>query len=435
MLESETQKQGKSTPQSVDNQKTMERTDAFKRSTSISRTPPEGSKVTTPIVRTNIVGEKEKNNVNQEKQPQARFLVIQRVDGGDFFKTSPFGINKALNGLVGELKQIKKIRQGLLVETVSQAQSGKLQSVTKLLDFPVSVLCHTSLNISKGVVYSRELLCCTEEEILNELKSVGVTAVKRIKSRIRGQLQDTASHILTFNTPKLPNYIKAGYLNLSVRQYIPPPLRCFKCQKFGHTAVKCDQPQICICGKPLHEGKSCDSEVLCVNCSGNHTARSRDCPTYKTEVAIQELKVKEKITYPEARKKVVINTPRAISYAKATAIPETKENFSIKNLVKELIPSLIKELKSVFVSKEDAISLNHYRKESVSSIVSEAPSEKRKRETINTAESSDGEESAFEQETSSQKLKKPKGWPKGKSRKPPNTFILSQEQNAEPVIK
>ncbi|KAK0071743.1 hypothetical protein PV325_012425, partial [Microctonus aethiopoides] len=98
ILGPETQKQGKSTPQSVDNQKTLEKTDAFKRSTSISRTPPKDSRITTPIVGTNIVGEMEKNNINQEKQPQARFLVIQRVDGGDFFKTNPFGINKALNG-------------------------------------------------------------------------------------------------------------------------------------------------------------------------------------------------------------------------------------------------------------------------------------------------------------------------------------------------
>lgn len=420
MQESSTQKQGTSTPQIVDDQQVTLENDPFKRSASISRTPTKGGRNTEPKPRKNDA-EIEKSSISQEKQLHARFLVIQRADGGDFTKVSPFGINKALNGLVGELKQIKKTKQGLLVETVSPAQSGKLQTVTKLIDFPVSVFSHESLNVSKGVVYSHEILCCTEQEILEELRSIGVTDVKRIKTKINGELQDTASHILTFNNSKLPNYIKAGYLNLPVRQYVPPPLRCYKCQKFGHTSVKCDQPQVCVCGKPLHEGNPCGNEVLCVNCGGKHSARSRNCPTYKTEKAIQELKVKEKITYFEARKRVVVNTPKNISYARATvAVPETKENFNIKDLVNELIPTLVKELKLVFVSKVEMIPAERYRKESASSIASEVPYEKRKRPASNTEESSDGEGAASEKERFDQKQKKPKGWPKGKPRKPPN---------------
>ncbi|CAG9760274.1 unnamed protein product [Ceutorhynchus assimilis] len=329
------QQAGPSLPQSGDNQ---QENDPFKRSTSISRTPTKGDRSTEPT---------KNNNISQEKLLHARFLVIQRVDGLNFDKISPFGINKAFNGLVGELKQIKKTKQGLLVETVSAAQSGKLLTVNKLLDLPVSVLRHESLNVSKGVVYSRDLLCCSEQEILDELKSTGVIDVKRIKTKINGELQDTASHILTFNNSKLPKHIKAGYLNIPVRQYVPPPLR--------------------------------------------------------------------------SRKKVVINTPKNISYAHATAaLPETKENFNIKNLINELIPTLIKELKLVFVSKTEMIPSERCRRESASSIASEVPYEKRKRPPTNTGESSGGESSAFEPEFSDNKIKKPKGSPKGRPRKPPN---------------
>ncbi|GFV55556.1 uncharacterized protein TNCV_2573961 [Trichonephila clavipes] len=39
--------------------------------------------------------------------------------------------------------------------------------------------------------------------------------------------------------PKLPTTIKAGYLNCKIRLYIPNPLRCFKCQRFGHSQTSC----------------------------------------------------------------------------------------------------------------------------------------------------------------------------------------------------
>ncbi|GFU58458.1 hypothetical protein TNCV_3416831 [Trichonephila clavipes] len=42
--------------------------------------------------------------------------------------------------------------------------------------------------------------------------------------------------ILTFNSPKLPTTIKAGYLNCNIRSYISNPLRCFK--------TKCTSPSV-----------------------------------------------------------------------------------------------------------------------------------------------------------------------------------------------
>ncbi|KAJ8911000.1 hypothetical protein NQ315_011265 [Exocentrus adspersus] len=169
--------------------------DPFERRSSIARTPPGSVRVSerTGTEKTMVGGEVGKGSVNQEKRLQARFLVIQRVDDGDFFKVSPFGIHKALNGLVGELKQIRKIKQGLLVETVSAAQSGRLQTVTKILDFSVMVSSHMSLNTARGVVYNRELLCYTEEEILQELKTEGRQALKKRKRFESRDPEDTSN--------------------------------------------------------------------------------------------------------------------------------------------------------------------------------------------------------------------------------------------------
>ena len=37
--------------------------------------------------------------------------------------------------------------------------------------------------------------------------------------------------ILTFNTPKIPDCLKICYLNIPVTQYVPNPIRCYKCDE------------------------------------------------------------------------------------------------------------------------------------------------------------------------------------------------------------
>lgn len=390
-------------------------TNPFSRQNSLRRTPP---------VRQHCDEEKasasQHSNMNHEKGTEPRFLIIKKVEG-DFFKTSPFAIQKALSGLVGDLKQIKKIRNGLLVETVSKAQSNRLQQIKTFLDLPVTVESHNTLNTCKGVIVCKDLLNCSEEEIVEELRSIGVIAVRRIKTRMNGNLQDTPSHILTFNTSKLPTHIKVAYHYLSVRQFIPAPLRCFKCQRYGHTALRCTHAQICVCGKPLHEGQTCGDDIICVNCEGKHNARSKNCPMYKAEAAIQKLKVTDRLSYLEAKKKLEINNPKIPTYAQVAGNAEIEKCNNTTKLVKELVPVLVETLKSVFITRQERFLTPDIRLGSTSSLVSDTTFDKRKRRISPQNEgSSDGDaESPFETEQLySQSTKRPKGWPKGKPRKP-----------------
>ncbi|KAJ8935987.1 hypothetical protein NQ314_012538, partial [Rhamnusium bicolor] len=110
-----------------------------------------------------------------------RFLVIKRIDEGNFDKVSPFVISKSLFGLIGNLKSIKKSKEGLLVETVSEAQARRLLQVKQINNFNVIVEAHRCLNYSKGVVSCSDLLNCSIEEILNEMETEGVINVRRIK--------------------------------------------------------------------------------------------------------------------------------------------------------------------------------------------------------------------------------------------------------------
>ncbi|KFM68503.1 hypothetical protein X975_09519, partial [Stegodyphus mimosarum] len=114
--------------------------------------------------------------------------------------------------------------------------------------------------------------------------------------RREGQLIDTKHVILTFKSPDLPKNIKAGYLNCPVCPYIPNPMRCFQCQRFGHSKISCHSKLACArCAMVGHDSDTCTAASLCVNCKGEHPAFSRSCPKWKLEKEIQTTKVNKNI--------------------------------------------------------------------------------------------------------------------------------------------
>ncbi|GFX38433.1 RNA-directed DNA polymerase from mobile element jockey [Trichonephila clavipes] len=233
-------------------------------------------------------------------------------------RKSPFVIHKALIGIGGEPKSIKKLRSGdLLIETTSALQSKSFLLAKTFLDFPLTVNPHKSLNSCRGVISEPDLLSSSEAEILEGLSDQGVTQVRRISIKKDSSLFPTKNLILTFNSPKLPSNIKAGYLNCKVRPYIPNPLHCFKCQRFGHSQTSCRGQLTCSrCASVGHASTDCSLEPKCINCLQPHPSDSKLCPKWKIEKQIQEIKTTQNISYPEARKLIVPQLPQ--TYAQAT---------------------------------------------------------------------------------------------------------------------
>ncbi|GFW61650.1 putative RNA-directed DNA polymerase from transposon BS [Trichonephila clavipes] len=94
---------------------------------------------------------------------------------------SPFAIHKAIQGISGEPKSVKKLRSGdLLIET-SALQTKSFLLTKTFLDCPLIVNLHRSLNSCRGVISETDLLCASEAEILDGLSDQGVTEVRRIK--------------------------------------------------------------------------------------------------------------------------------------------------------------------------------------------------------------------------------------------------------------
>ena len=241
-----------------------------------------------------------------EKKIKSRppFLVINPTREGDTLnKMSVFAISKALKvASAGRPKTVKKLRSGqILVQVNGPKESENLQKVKIFGGTPVVVEPHKSLNRSKGVIKSRDLDGCTEKEMVEELE--GVLEAQRVKIRRADKEILTNTWILTFDSVAPPPRLQIEYLNLQVRPYIPNPMRCFGCHRYGHTKTNCRRNAVCpCCGKEGHPEEDCNAaEPRCLNCQGKHKANSKDCPKWHQEKAILSYRATHGGTFETAR--------------------------------------------------------------------------------------------------------------------------------------
>ena len=173
------------------------------------------------------------------------------------------------------------------------------------IDTAVKVTPHRSLNVSRGVIRCRDFRDCSDDEILDALRSQGVTSVKHINSNKNGVLEPTNTVILTFNKPTAPSFVKAAYQKISVEPFIPNPLRCYNCQKFGHGKSTCNRHAVCArCCKEGHQDAECHDPPHCANCSGDHPSYSKECPEWIKQKEITSVKFHQGISFREARQVV-----------------------------------------------------------------------------------------------------------------------------------
>ncbi|GFW65873.1 uncharacterized protein TNCV_586991 [Trichonephila clavipes] len=161
----------------------------------------------------------------------SRFLILS-IPNNEMSRKSPFAIQKVLQGIGGDPKSVKKLRsEDLLIETISALQTKSFLLAKTFIDSNLTVTPHKSLNSCRGVISEPDLLYASEGEILEGLSDQDVTQVRRITILRDSTHLPTKHIILSFNSPKLPTTVKAGYLNCKIRPYIPNPLHCFKCQR------------------------------------------------------------------------------------------------------------------------------------------------------------------------------------------------------------
>ena len=133
----------------------------------------------------------------------------------------------------------------------------------------------------------------SEVEIRDELKDQGVVGVNRVTLKKEGKVIPTNTFFLTFGSPELLKEITVGYLKVKVDLFVPNPMRCFNCNKSGHTSQRCKVAAKCTgCGKDKHEGQ-CE---------------------------IQRVRVEKRVSFPEARQLVEARMLTVVSGGKTYAV-------------------------------------------------------------------------------------------------------------------
>ena len=263
-------------------------------------------------------------------------VMTIKAKEGKLSSMSPFLIDESLRDIAGgSLRSVKKLRNGdLMVESENGEQATRLLEADKLGVIPIETVVCVNANTCRGVITSEVLDGVSEEDILVGLKDEPIVNCKRILIRREGKQLPSRSVVLTFASKKLPASVKVGYLNCPVRPYVPNPMRCFKCQRYGHSQASCrSSSMVCArCSESGHESKDCKKEFKCPGCGGPHAAYSRDCETWKKEKKVQTYRVEHGVTYLEARKQMKRPDGAPASYAEKVKAKQTNAE---KTKVKE----------------------------------------------------------------------------------------------------
>ena len=257
---------------------------------------------------------KSKEPLNFMEPAFKRYLVIKHENTDQkMTDISPFKIERKMKKVLGKkhVCKLSSLRSGLLLVEVDQKQLyDRLMTTKKLDDIPVIIEEHTGLNTSKGIVFcdSEAIGKMSNDEIKSEMESQNVTEVYRVIQKREGEEdRETNMYILTFSTPTLPKEVKMGYIKLNVKLYIPNPRRCFNCQRYGHGKNTCTHETVCaLCGESGHEygAEVCSQQKKCYHCEQEHETTSKECPMWKLEKMILEDKIRNNITFGQARSRV-----------------------------------------------------------------------------------------------------------------------------------
>ena len=254
-----------------------------------------------------------------------KFFKIKAVNEKNLAEINVIKANRQLESVLkGKPAKVTELRDGsLLVELANASQSELIWKVKTLDTTNVEIQPHDTLNQIKGTIWYQNKPGYSEDDITKELKEQNVSTMYNVKRKVAGVLENTNIYIVTFDSCVLPEEVKIGWTRCSVREYIPPPRRCFKCNKYGHGSKNCRQEAgtCVICGESQH-GEQCVKTPKCSNCGEQHSAASKECFYYKLEAETITLQTREKISYTEAKRKATqIYTSPKTNFSSVLAMP------------------------------------------------------------------------------------------------------------------
>ena len=187
-------------------------------------------------------------------------------------------------------------------------------------------------------------LSIQENEIKEELLSnngMHVVKVSRIISRASGKptklirvITDSTNHVLAAQK----HGVKIGWLIYRCEPSKEPPhvKQCFKCQKYGHSAIECKNEQRCLRCSGQHTLKQCaepKENAKCLNFGGSHASVYKGCSSYQNAV-VEATKRKQDIKYSAVAKR-------------QTEMLQTNSSVSAIN-ISVLVAEVLRKVRSTF---------------------------------------------------------------------------------------
>ena len=164
----------------------------------------------------------------------------------------------------------------------------------------------TQYNSKRGIIFD------VEEEITSEeLQTALGIPVERIIKKKHGETIRTKQMILHFKN-EIPDYVYIGWRRFKVSTYIPEPVRCYNCQKFGHRANNCNSREVCPICSGKHNYNNCpmktdyrvQERARCPKGRGPHPASYKGCTKYQQAKKLLKLRRRKESHTPEAVKTV-----------------------------------------------------------------------------------------------------------------------------------
>lgn len=272
-------------------------------------------------------------------------------------KVSPILIAKRLKESLSAdaVTTVKILRNGSIAITASSdASLLEIQVMTELGPWKMKPPTKTQEKTTVKGVISGVHQAITIDEINEALKTeYEVLKVERLSVKSNGTTVPTRSVAIILKATQLPQRIKLGFEVYQVRQFIPDPLQCYKCRRYGHKAGSCESKQRCArCGGP-HLTKECSApreNFKCVNCGGPHSAAFGGCAkrkeisqiirmSHEMQIPRREAasKIEERKSFAEALKfskqrtaEVKVQSTTEQESHPAPNTPKTKENTTVK---------------------------------------------------------------------------------------------------------
>lgn len=193
---------------------------------------------------------------------------------------------------------------------------------------------------NKGIVYMKQIRLLSNEEILNRLKNQDVVDIIRIKKTNEdGLVYDTGSFIIIFNGEVPEKVYLDEFLEIPVNKLKPKPMRCNHCQLIGHTIKRCLKIKQEMCRSCYQEMVSDDHICVlkCKNCDMNHKSDDKNCPQYKNEIEILEIKGKFGFSYNQAKLKLKEHKKEQIQHINSIQEERKKESQIIQDKYNSIV--------------------------------------------------------------------------------------------------